>query len=612
MSNITPLDPPDPEAWQHPNQTILTTAATKYVNEYAWTIIGVGDNKKPLGSWAPGAANRYDYHNVERVYDLANAPGIAIITGPSGVVIIDLDNETAIRAWARAYGTPTTRIARTPRGRHLYYKAPTGLHIPPATNILEGVDVRGAESYAVLPPSRLAGGTYTWDNENPIQELPAGVIELIQKAKPERRERIRNGEPFPTGSRNEDLFRMASSQRRTGFDYTAILAALIETNKTRCIPPLSLNELEAITDSVMRYDPEPASSIATIETLRVRAATQDADDKPLLLDRTSLLNTKTLVDTDPEPINWIWENYLAPGTLNMLHGEGGLGKSFLSLKIAEQVLQENGGTLFDKPVRSGGVVILDGENAETQIHSRIHYTTITSNANLSAYTISEPILGYEEHTNQLFDYLATQHDPTLIIVDSQRALWAGDEREQSEAGIMLRRLAKHAEAYKFAILLLHHDNRGGDFSGSSDINAALSGSRFHLRRHKDADKPHHRTLTQPKNRIGPEMPREDFTLDITLQPRTHRQRLSGINLETTSSGEDADHATRMSQARTLACNTGGVSYRDLWAALGWELAADGNLSGARSSDWRRIRDDLAAEGYNVQRTGNLGGQITAE
>lgn len=599
---------------EHPSTSPISQAAYTYISQNGWTIVAVGLNKKPLGEWGPGGRNRYDYTNLEHVYQL-NAPGIGVITGPSGLVIIDLDNVDAIKLWADQFGVPMTRVAKTPRGRHLYYQAPPGIHVPPGTEILPGVDVRGGESYAILPPSTLANGAYEWAQDSIIQPLPDDVLNLVLETKPKRKQKILSGEPFDEGSRNDHLFSMACQMRAGGFDYSAILAAIKETNKTRCSPLVDLDEIESIVESAISYEAGQIHGVDLITHLRAQAAILDDDDAPILTTHTRRLHTPSLVNDEPAPIDWIWEDFIAPGTLNMLHGEGGLGKSFIALKIAEQLVDHKPEPVFGKNINPGGVIILDGENAESQIHRRIHYTSIPADANLNVYIATDVILGLEEQTEAYFDHLDQTHHPKLVIIDSQRALWAGDEKEQAEAGRMLRRFARYVEQKTFGVLMIHHDNRGGDYSGSSDINAAITGCRIHIKRHTDKDKPNARILTQPKNRIAPEMPRQEFLLEIgdngLAKPRSHRHDVSGINLTPYVSDTDTQRAQWLRQAITLALNTSeGVSYRDLWVALGWEIKPDNKGVGtAHEGDWAALKEALSERGFACKVNGQHGGRV---
>lgn len=596
---------------QHPDRSPIIDAAVEYITVLNWTILVVGSDKRPIGQWAPGTDNRYDYKNFERLYQLSAPTGIGVIAGPSGIVIIDIDNEDAIRAWAERFGTPRTRIAKTPRGRHLYYKAPRGIHIPPGTEIMPGVDVRGSESYAILPPSILTGGAYEWANDEPIQPLPDAIIDLLGTAKKERKHHITSGASFIEGGRNDHLTSMAGGMRRTGFNHSSILAALLEENKIRCAPPLDVREVESIADSVSTYAPGDLPGVDIIASLRARTAHQDDDEAPVLLEHTRKLSTRHLVENDPEPIDWIWEDFLAPGTLNMLHGEGGLGKSFLALKIAEQILSDDPRPIFDKPIKQGGVVILDGENAETQLHRRIHNTTIAADARLGIYTVNDPILGLAEFTEQLLDYIIKADKPDLVIIDSQRALWAGDEKEQAEAGRMLRAFARYIETHPCAYLVIHHDNRGGDYSGSSDINAAITGCRMHLIRHSDKEKPSARILTQPKNRIAPEANRQEFLLDITQQPRSHRQLVSGITLTPYVSSQVSITQARADQIITRLANPGSepVTYRQAWSSFAWKWEDKKGLSSSHEDEWNLLKTELERRGCTLSPGGKMGGAI---
>lgn len=576
----------------HPASNPLTMAAFNYINERDWTICAVGHNKKPLGQWGPGGTNRYDGHNIERVFQMGEAPGIGVITGPSRLVIIDLDNEDAIRAWATRFGQPDTLIARTPRGRHLYYAAPAGLHIPPGTNIMEGVDVRGGESYAILPPSTLASGAYEWANDNLLAPLPQQVRELVERAKPERRALIQSGEAFPEGLRNDHLFSMAGSMRQAGFDYSSILAALVEVNKTRCVPPLAYNELEALAESSIRYEPGNPTGLPILSSLRAQAATLDADDDPLLLQGMSAYDISRMISTEPPPVSWVWEGYLAGGKLSVIHGEGGLGKSYFTLKVAESIVNPNIVNLIGKNVTTGPVVIIDGENSQDETHRRLHHTRIRATDPIHYYAATDPILGLEEHTRSLLDHLHAKHQPRLVIIDSLRALWIGDEREQAEAGRMLRDLSHHISEHEdTAYLLIHHDNKGGEYSGSTDINAAITGTRMHLTRMLDKEERYEqpRILTQLKSRISREQPAYAFQLVIRPVAPADRATQSGIDFARILTGgrqaiqDKANQAHDYFHGQTVPAS----QVRD---HLGFDPKAD---------EWAEVRQQMNAMGYTI-------------
>jgi hypothetical protein len=66
--------------------------------------------------------------------------------------------------------------------------------------------------------------------------------------------------------RNTTLASMAGTMRRRGFHEAAILAALLVTNRDRCLRPLEEGEVRGIAHSIARYQPA-AEAIASVDEL---------------------------------------------------------------------------------------------------------------------------------------------------------------------------------------------------------------------------------------------------------------------------------------------------------------------------------------------------------
>jgi len=159
-------------------------------------------------------------------------------------------------------------------GQHRVFR--TSLPIGNLTNIGQeilgipktGVDVRGEGGQAVMPPSaHISGGTYRWTNLTPdaldVAELPeAWANYLAEAAKSEVKPGGEN--PIPEGQRNSTLARLAGTMRRAGMSEPAILAALLETNRERCNPPLGEGEVRAVAASIARYEPDQVM-VAAVE-----------------------------------------------------------------------------------------------------------------------------------------------------------------------------------------------------------------------------------------------------------------------------------------------------------------------------------------------------------
>ena len=565
--------------------TSLRTAAAKYAS-LGYAIIPVHwireDGSCSCGDWSCTKPGKHpigkhgasdpilDAETAARQWEELPHANIGIVAGPTGWLIVDIDSEQArdhfksIADYETVEAMRNAPISKTGKGWHFVFRDDERAYSPSVgTGQDTGIDIRAGVSFIVAPPStHVSGHQYSWINATPPFDAPQPTRWLrnyIETRRSNDRTILEDALKIPEGSRNKTIAELAGVMRRRGFNEEESRNALTSVNNRANNPPLPQSEINATAHSIAKHAPSDVP-------LSLEIATTSTDD---LVNRMRALSTHHLVTADPTPLSWVWDDYLAPGTLNMLHGDGGLGKSYLSLKIAEQMLQHDGGELFGKKIRPGGVVILDGENAENQIHHRIHHTTISADANLHIYTIDEPILGYEEKTNQLFEWIANEHDPRLVIIDSQRALWSGDEKEQMEVGRMLRKFAKGLELLPFAALLLHHDNRGKDYAGSSDMNAAISGARIHMEAHHDKKKTQARKISMPKNRIGPEMIPSEFVLEITSQPRSLRADVSGISIKALENESAATAEKLIDQILTIIHNRPSTNEQ-IWAALDWK------------------------------------------
>jgi RecA-family ATPase len=522
---------------QHAASTPQARAAFDYITQHDWTVCAVNSDKKATGPWSIGGPNRFDYRNAEGVFTKIRT-AFGIITGPSRLIIIDLDNADAIRSWADRFGIPTTRIANSPRGKHLYFLAPNDTIIRPGVSIMPGVDIRAGESYIIAPPSITLGGAYVWANDNPIEPLPREVIDLISERSHNDKERIPDGERIPEGKRNDALFNRALRAVRAGLSPEAVHGAVRAEAEAYADGTMTEQEIVDICDSARAYhEKHDADDEQTIDEIVDSVDTMETAELAPSLQR---LDIAEMLETEPPEIEWVWQDYLAKGTLNLLHGDAGLGKSLISLAIATACT--TGQNVLNRTTSKSAVAIIDAENSRDEIHRRIKkgYDRVSNPKLLNYYRTDEAILGHKARTAELFAWIHQETEASLYILDSQRALWEGDEKEQAEAGRMLRYLARVAEALDICILIIHHDTKAGQYSGSSDISAALTGSRLHLTRaskRDDADSEEwsQRKLVHAKCRLGAEQPVEQFKIEMH----------NGIELVHAGPTSNIDYISRM-------------------------------------------------------------------
>jgi hypothetical protein len=137
-------------------------AALTY-KEKGWSIIPVGDDKKPLVAWKVYQERCASVDELLEWWMTWPGANIGIVTGKiSNLTIIDFDTPEAVAKMEEhlpdSFLCP---IAKTPRGgRHYYFHYEPGLKT--CARILPGVDIRSDGGYVVAPPSLTPAGAYEW------------------------------------------------------------------------------------------------------------------------------------------------------------------------------------------------------------------------------------------------------------------------------------------------------------------------------------------------------------------------------------------------------------------------------------------------------------------
>ncbi|SEC16357.1 Bifunctional DNA primase/polymerase, N-terminal [Streptomyces sp. 2224.1] len=129
---------------------------------------------------------------------------VGIATGPSGLVVVDLDmpktknnsnadtpcGVTTFQALCERTGQPlpTTRTVRTASGGvHLYFITPSGARLSNSAGRLgKLIDTRARGGYVVAPGSTTAAGTYTVTDPTAPAVLPDWLYALLAPRQPSR------------------------------------------------------------------------------------------------------------------------------------------------------------------------------------------------------------------------------------------------------------------------------------------------------------------------------------------------------------------------------------------------------------------------------------------
>lgn len=248
----------------------MLDAATQYA-ELGYAVFPcISGDKKPLTEHGCRDASL----DIERITEWWTAwPGANVAIATDGLVVIDVDGEG--NQWQSDEPEKLLELAQAPLaltpsgGRHYIFRAPQGRRYRgSASRLAPQVDVRADGNYIVVAPSVLAGGKrYQWVNplDLPVESLPEPPAWLLAAldALPTPTTvaaGAATGPPILSGQRNSTLTRMAGYLRRGGASQAELAAYLLRANQDRCRPPLAVDEVERIADSIARYQPNAVTT----------------------------------------------------------------------------------------------------------------------------------------------------------------------------------------------------------------------------------------------------------------------------------------------------------------------------------------------------------------
>lgn len=235
-------------------------------------------------------------------------------------------------------------------------------------------------------------------------------------------------------------------------------------------------------------------------------------------DRT--LSVVRACDITPRPVKWLWEDRLAVGTLGLLAGREGIGKSTLAYWLAAQVTR---GELPGECARLPRAVIVAA--TEDSWESTIVPRLMAAGADLSlvlrvtARTVegTETALSLPKDIAEL-ESLIERWGVALLLLDPVISRLDGglDTHKDSEVRMALEPIVAIADRTGAAVLGLIHVNKGGSLDpltmimGSRAFSAVSRAVLFALADPDDDGLFH---LGQPKNNLGrSDLPTMDYRL----------------------------------------------------------------------------------------------------
>jgi hypothetical protein len=208
------------------------------------------DGKTPcLKGW--NKLRRQSLATITRLAMKFRDANIGVLTGASGLTVVDCDDEATLREAEARFGE-TPLVIRTPRGGgHLYFRSAgeRSANLRPALNI----DIRGIGGMVLVPPSiREAYGAYRFERGS--WSALVGLPTIAPGALPGAHG-VRGTEAAAEGARNDTLFK---SMRLHALECDSRIELSIAAHSLNAsfTPPLGANEVERVVKSIWRMKEE--------------------------------------------------------------------------------------------------------------------------------------------------------------------------------------------------------------------------------------------------------------------------------------------------------------------------------------------------------------------
>jgi hypothetical protein len=202
--------------------------------------------------------------------------------------------------------------------------------------------------------------------------------------------------------------------------------------------------------------------------------------------RFPLVSASTMT-VKPIQIEWLVENFLEQGSLNLLFGEPASGKSLFALDWAFCMAANI--DWHDYRTKQTDVVIIAGEGhagMQRRLKALEHKYSIPSPEKL--YISQMPAQLLDEKNAELVanSIKALCSNPGLVIIDTLHRNMDGDENSSQDIGTFINHIDYFLKPMGAAVLIVHHSGHGNkDRSrGSSSIRAAMD-AEFSANKNKD-------------------------------------------------------------------------------------------------------------------------------
>ena len=381
-------------------------------------------------------------------------PDMNYAVATSGLAVIDCDSKDALRAFRTGYHPPPTLTVKTGRGLHFYFSG----EMPTRIGALSKLDVKSGPGAYVVGPCSIheCGAIYVLLHDVPIADLPQNIADIT--AQPAATTAVINSRGIPEGMRNTTLTRFAGYLHSRGVPQASLLETLKVMNRTMSEKPLPDREVKRIVSSVSRYPVKP------------------------------LPEMRPFSEVPDEKLEWLWYPYICLGTLGLLDGDPGDGKSQFCVWLVSEISRgrklPNGASIPPANCFLFNFEDLPGAVIKRRLEA--------NDADLDRVFIQTRTFKLTPEMADWLDGEIAKTNPRLVILDPIQAFITGDVDASNNVDVraFMEQLKDIAERRQCAILVVRHFGKGQHDKamkkgiGATDF-VGISRNQFGLARRKD-------------------------------------------------------------------------------------------------------------------------------
>ena len=239
---------------------------------------------------------------------------------------------------------------------------------------------------------------------------------------------------------------------------------------------------------------------------------------------------RKMSEIEPQPINWLWEDYIAKGTFTLITGEPDLGKSQITLSMAAIVTTGGIWPVGGKQSEMGNVILISAEDSpEHTIRTRLE----ANGANLSKVHLLDGIrksdsnsdcklFNLKSNLNELETMINEIKGVTMIVVDPLSAYLSGvDSYKNTDVRSMLAPLSKLAERHDIAIVGVEHPPKSSNGRAMNQVGGSIAfvaASRSAYLVSKDPEDEERRLFLRIKNNLTSHSVGISYRLEEVILP----------------------------------------------------------------------------------------------